>query len=68
LNTGIETSQFAGDEDGGALQSLQTSVVWLKDGQPVQNRPRTRIHGSKSEKLEVMAVFKEDAGIYQGSI
>jgi hypothetical protein len=46
-------------------EHIQAPVIWLKDGQPAQNRPRIRIHGSKSEKLEVLSVFKEDAGIYQ---
>jgi hypothetical protein len=44
---------------------LESTVIWLKDGQPAQNKPRIRIHGSKSEKLEVLSVFKEDSGIYQ---
>ena len=56
---------FLLDADASLLDYIQTPVVWLKDGQPAQNRPRIRIHGAKSEKLEVLSVFKEDAGIYQ---
>ena len=56
---------FYSGEENNFLESTQSSISWLKDGQPAQNRPRIRIHGSRSEKLEVLSVFKEDAGIYQ---
>lgn len=56
---------FSDGDLASMLDHIQTPIVWLKDGQPAQNRPRIRIHGSKSEKLEVLSVFKEDSGIYQ---
>lgn len=48
-----------------SLEAGQATITWLKDGQPAQNRPRIRIHGSKSDKLEILSVFKEDSGVYQ---
>ena len=47
------------------MEAGQATITWLKDGQPAQIRARIRIHGSKSDKLEVLSVFKEDSGVYQ---
>ncbi len=64
-NNNNQRSHFVSVEVSDILEAGQASITWLKDGQPAQNRPRIRIHGSKSDKLEILSVFKEDSGVYQ---